>query len=238
MKTWIVNASRFGTGTIAALALLGFAGSSARAVPVPTYSFDLTSDHCSGGCLNPGGSAGTIEVSETAANTLHFKFTPADASVGIVHANGAGHQASFAFNLDGNPTITFSNLTAGFDIVGGNPVGAATIQMNGTGNFEYGLDCNTSGLACTGNGGGHAYHGTLAFDITASGLTLASLQQNADGHYFSVDVIGQTGRTGDVDASSFVCTQGCTTPAPEPGTLVLLGSALAGFGILRRRKRS
>jgi hypothetical protein len=100
MTVWSVRTLRFGMGVIAALALLGFAESPAHAVP--TYSFDLTSDHCSGagGCLN-GGSGGTVIVSETAADTLHFLITPA-AGIGILDT-GAG--TSFALTGCGNSVL-------------------------------------------------------------------------------------------------------------------------------------
>ena len=169
MITW----TQFRVGAIVALALLGFAGSPAHAVP--SASFDFTSDHCTGGCLN-GGVGGTVTVSETAADTLHFDIVPA-AGFGII-ATGAGSGTSFGFNLAGDPTITFSSLTSGFIVVGGNPANAATISMNGAGDFEYGVSCNPPSGAC-GNGGSAPYFGTLSFDITASGLTLASLEQNA-----------------------------------------------------------
>ena len=80
----------FGAGAIAGLALLGFAGSPAHAL---TYTF--TSDHCSGagGCLD-GGTGGTVTVTETAANTLHFVIAPA-AGFGIIGTGaGGGGRAS------------------------------------------------------------------------------------------------------------------------------------------------
>jgi PEP-CTERM motif len=117
--------------------------------------------------------------------------------------------------------------------LGTNPANAGTIHTGGAGDFEYGVSCNPPSAAC-GNGGSSPYTGTLTFDITASGLTLAKLEQNADGNYFSMDVLGTTGHTGVIDAHTFTP----ITPAPEPGTLALLGSTLAGFALLRRRKRA
>src|ERR1044071_3664344 len=111
MTAW----TRFRVGAIVALALLGFAGSPAHAVL--SASFDFTSDHCTGGCLD-GGIGATATVTETAANTLHFDIVPAP-GFGII-ATGAGTGTSFGFNLAGDPTITFSSLTTGFIPVGGN----------------------------------------------------------------------------------------------------------------------
>src|SRR3954453_8203978 len=192
MTAWM----HFRVGAIVALALLGFAGAPAHAVPSAT--FDFTSDHCTGGCLD-GGVGGTVTVSETAANTLHFAIVPAP-GFGII-ATGAGSGTSFGFNLAGNPTTTFSSLTSGFVVTGGNPANAATISMNGAGDFEYGVSCNPPAGAC-GNGGSAPYFGTLFFDITASGLTLASLEQNGNGQYFGMDVFPPSGRTGVIDASA------------------------------------
>src|SRR5437660_11395409 len=71
--------------------------------------FQITSDHCTGGCLNTGQhSAGTITVTQNGTNTIHFAISLA-AGWTIINT---GFDGSFAFDLAGDPTVTYSNITA------------------------------------------------------------------------------------------------------------------------------
>jgi len=63
-------------------------------------------------------------------------------------------------------------------------------------------------------------------------LTLASLEQNANGEFFGLDVIGPTGKTGIIDASS-----GTVIKIPEPSSLAMLGGSLLLAGVVLRRRK-
>jgi hypothetical protein len=210
------------TTVVALLFLLTLSASLASANMV---SFQLTSDHCSGGggCLGGNTSAGTITITDQGANTVSVNITLSSAQ--FVHT---GFDTDIGFNLAGNPTITYSGVTSGFTPTGSNPQPVASgsgLHMDGTGFFEYGVTCT----AC-GNGGSNPQSGPLNFTITSAGLSTASFQQNAAGQFFAVDVLGN-GNTGAVDAST-------PTPVPDGGmTLVLLGGVLVSLETMRRRLR-
>src|ERR1700741_3469713 len=80
-----------------------------------TITFNLTSDHCTGGCLTGQTSAGTVTVNNNrGANTLSF-------AVSLLNGNqfvNTGLDASFGFNLAGNPTVTYSGLPANWLVLG------------------------------------------------------------------------------------------------------------------------
>jgi len=191
-----------------------------------SITFSLTSDHCTGGCLTGQTSAGTVAVNDNGgANTLSF-------AVSLLNNNefvSTGLEATFGFNLTGNPTITYSGLPANWLPDGPTAPSlteaADSLHMSATGFFDYGVEWGTQG-------GGHGTPGPLTFIITAPGLTLASLEQNAAGNFFAVDILsGTTGNTGAVDAAD-------ETHVPDGGsTLTLLGFVLLGVGILRRNLR-
>jgi len=211
------------------------------AAVIATATFDITSDHCSAGdgCLdaNTGASGGTITVTQndsgtpldTTDDTLTFDVA---LNPDLQFING-GQDATFGFDLVGNPQITYSSVTTGF-APATNPQSAGTLHLDGTGFFEYGVNCT----GC-GPGGSAPLAGPLDFTISATGgLTLASLQQNADGQIFAIDVINTAANpnvTGFVDASSGTIVVP-PQEAPEPGILALLSAGLLAVGFSRIRK--
>jgi len=233
-------------------ALLGTT-SLARAVPITVNGF-FTSDHCTGGCLQGQGFAGTISVLDNglgtggAVGTLTFNIQLANGNLFV----GSGFDASFGFNLIGNPIIAYSGITFSGQpgttfVVAPSPVGsgvsppnqaAGVLSMDGTGDFEYGLDVHPNGLS--GNAGNF-----LTFSISAPNLDYTDLaEKNNQNQFMAIDIYsGTTGNTGAIDLSVAPTPgQQCVncTSTPEPSSLLVLGTVLSAaglFGYGKSRKR-
>ena len=213
-----------------------------------TFTYTFTSDHCTGGCLPTGTNGGTITVTDVSPGVVSVQVQLAS-GFGFVDT-GAGAGASFFFRLLptlGGPTITYSNVTAGWSIpnvIGTNQQAAGSYAGDGlSGEFEYALACsngvNPPPDAC-GNGGSSPAPSPLNFTISAAGITAASFNDpGASGSPFAADVISSNGRTGLIDASLCTdCTPGTSTggEVPEPASVFLLGSVFIGVAAVFRKK--
>jgi hypothetical protein len=179
------------------------------APPAQAIVFDLTSDHCTGGCGTPP--FGTVTLTQSGANV--------DITVHLFDTNqyvltGAGDFQAFKFNATG---VVLTDITIDPHTPA---LTASTGAFNGdgTGNFGFGITCPS----CSSGGAG-AFSGDISFHV--ANATIADLTApNNLGIVFVVDMLsGTTGNTGPVDATI------PTTSVPEPSTLLLLGSGLAGI---------
>jgi hypothetical protein len=183
-------------------------------------TFDITSDHCTGGCGPAGTVFGTVTLVQNGTTvdvTVHLN-SPYEFA-----KTGAADDQAFKFNATG---VVLADITVN-QTVAGQTLAAQTGSFNGdgTGNFSFGISCTTCG-----SGGSDSFSNDIVFHV--ANATIADLTApNASGNIFVADVINTvTGVTGPVDVT------GGTAPIPEPSTLLLLGSGLASVGLWGRKK--
>jgi hypothetical protein len=220
---------------LAGLALLAITALPVHAETIGTATF--TSDHCTDGCGPQAGGFGTITGTDFGNGTIDISISLAN---GNTFANG-GQQVVFGFNLVGNPTVTYSNLSSNLftipNVIPVNMQNAGALTADGFGVFEYGLE---------GTFNGASNLSTLSFTLSAAGLSLASfaeLSKNPPGDtqaFFGLDIFsGTTGKTGFVDVSGGG-TPFNINPVPIPAVGTGLPGILAGalflFRWMRRRR--
>lgn len=209
--------------------LAAAAGTAVNAAP-STRTYKLAVAEAAFGSV---ASFGTVKVSESANGGLDVLVSLAEGF--RFNGSNKNHHA-LTFNLLGNPSLSFSGLSAGFATLG---TTAASISQSPFGKgWEYGIDCIDLKSSAAGSGCKPGFNATnptsLSFSVGSSqgALTVASLEafsHQGQSIYFATDVVNARGVTGNVGAIA--------TPVPEPSEwgMLVAGIGLAGWMARKRR---
>ena len=226
---------QFAYSAVLVMAIFGVA-LIATATPAQADLFNFTSCHISTGCPAAGTIFGTVELTQS-GTSVNFDVVLLNGNTFVETGSGGGNLFDFNDTLAGstvtNITTTINGSTV--TVIPGGVSGSTNLtpfMADGTGFFTAAIFC-TEASDC--NGGSTPDFNDLHFTVTNATVAQLSVP-NADGNIFVADILcgaaqtGCVGQTGPIDVS---------TPAiPEPTTLLLVGTALAGLGAAWRRSRS
>lgn len=168
------------------------------------------------------GTLGTVELTQVNANQVDVKVT-LSANTKFVYTGGPHHAFAFSLNLANPFSISINNAPGLFSVASPNLTNAPY------GTFTSGIDCP----GC-GPGSSHANPGPLEFSVfSITGIDISNFIANAKGYFFSADVLGPAGGTGNI--ASGVITDNPSS-VPLPAALPLFAAGMIGLAAARKRK--